>query len=371
MKQGTSSKRCVRAAVLVASNMPLEIRDFPLSGPEEGEVLVRVSCCTICGSDIHAFTGRRESDFLPAIVGHEIAGVVDELGPSPPTYWSGEPIVVGDRITFSMTASCGTCFYCTRAGLPQKCVNLFKYGHAACTTDRALTGGLSEYVFLVSGTSIFKIPDMISDEVAATSMCAGATLANAFEGTQDQDKASVVLVGMGMLGLWAIRTAIKNGFSRILCLDVDQDRLEFSRESGATDVLDVSNLETMEVADRVSSYLGGVGADLVIEMSGTAQGVRSAFLSTRTGGQLSLVGSVIPAGHIEVDPYEVVRRSLVIKGVHNYRPDHLASALRLGEDKAHHESLRRGVSKPVPLTLVDRAFQDAIEHRSHRIMVTP
>ena len=93
--------------------------------------------------------------------------------------------------------------------------------------------------------------------------------------------------------------------------------------------------------------------------------------SARTGGQLSLVGSVIPAGRIEVDPYEVVRRSLVIKGVHNYRPDHLASALRLGEDKAHHESLRRGVSKPVPLTLVDRAFQDAIEHRSHRIMVTP
>jgi putative phosphonate catabolism associated alcohol dehydrogenase len=362
--------RSARAAVLVAPNSPFEIRNFRMHRPDVGQVLVKVSCCTLCGSDVHAFTGKRKSDFLPAIVGHEIAGVVEELGPSPPAYWSGEPLALGDRVTFSMMASCGNCFYCTEARLPQKCQRLFKYGHTACTQDLALTGGLSEFVYLVKGTTIYRLSDAISDEVAATAMCAGATLEHAFEGAHERRMHSVLLVGMGMLGLWAIRIAMRLGFEKILCLDIDQDRLAFSLDSGSTHILDASNLKPEQIAHRVSSMLGGEGPDLTIEMSGTHSGVCAAFLCPRTGGQINLVGSVIPTDPLLIDPYDVVRRSLLIKGIHNYRPEHLARALALTEDESHHHAIRMGVSSPIPLASVDSAFQDAIRHKAHRILIT-
>ena len=370
MIRAKSDERTALAAVLVDPDSPFEMRRIELHLPGPGEILVRVACCTICGSDVHARTGRRQADFLPAIVGHEIAGVVEEIGPAPPEYWSGGQIAVGDRVTFSMMASCGTCYYCSQAALPQKCESLFKYGHTACTGPLALTGGLSEYVYLVRGTSIYKLPDTVTNEVAATAMCAGATLVHAFEGTPEIGVRSVVLIGMGMLGLWGIRTAIENGITRILCLDIDEERLAFALESGASDVLGTSGLSSIEVEQRVSSILGGHGPDLVIELSGTPSGVEAAYQSVRTGGRLGLVGSVIPTRPLEIDPYEIVRRTLQIQGIHNYRPEHLEIALKFAENAEHHRALLNGISEPVPLVSVDSAFEDAIRHKAHRIQVT-
>ncbi len=109
-----------RAMVFNEPGRPLALRRYGLPQLAEGEVLVRITCCTLCGSDVHTYEGRRSTP-LPTVLGHEIIGRVDRLPPgSEVRDYEGVPLTVGDRVTWSVAANCGSCFYC-EDGLPQKC----------------------------------------------------------------------------------------------------------------------------------------------------------------------------------------------------------------------------------------------------------
>ena len=164
-----------RAVVFTGPGRQLEIRDFPLPELASGEVLIRTSCATICGSDLSSYTGRRDTP-TPTVLGHEVLGVIAAFGPGPvPRDWHGEPLTVGERVTWSVAASCGQCFYCDRE-LPQKCERLFKYGHEPLA-EHPLSGGLAEYCHLAAGTAILSIPEGVPDVVACPANCAVATAA--------------------------------------------------------------------------------------------------------------------------------------------------------------------------------------------------
>ena len=330
---------------------------------------VRVSCCTVCGSDVHAWTGRRPPSFLPAIIGHEICGVVNAVGEEPPPDFEGELLDEGDRVTFSLTASCGICYYCSQAGLPQKCEALVKYGHRTCDADPALTGGLAEYVYLFPGTSIFRVPSGVTDEVAATAMCAGATMAHALEGAREAGYRSVVLVGAGMLGLWGIRLALDEGFETVVCCDVDGTRLRTALEAGATEIVDVGATKGEDGVSRIRSATGGRGADLCVDLSGSPEGIRLGLSALRVGGTLKLVGSVVPVDDGLCDPFEIVTRSLTVHGIHNYRPEHLASALSLAQDPSHHAAISGGIGRSFDLDAADEAFRAAHAREALRVAV--
>jgi alcohol dehydrogenase len=106
--------------VFHAPGKPLELREFPLPAPQGSEALVEVIACTLCGSDLHTMHGRR-SVSVPTILGHEILGRITAFGPAAPRQdAAGKPLQLGDRVTWSIVANCGDCFYCLR-GLPQKC----------------------------------------------------------------------------------------------------------------------------------------------------------------------------------------------------------------------------------------------------------
>ena len=111
MEITASDHQISRAAVLSEPNLPFDIRLFPVSPPRKGSVLLRTSCCTICGSDVHAWTGTRASTYLPAVIGHEIVGTVEMLGIDPPLAFDGHPLALGDRVTFGLVASCNNCFF--------------------------------------------------------------------------------------------------------------------------------------------------------------------------------------------------------------------------------------------------------------------
>src|SRR5262245_2931038 len=117
-----------RVVLFHGPGQPLEMVTHPVPEPAGGEVLVRISCCTLCGSDLHTHAGRRSGP-VPAVLGHEITGRIEAFGPDAPrTDITGAALAVGDRITWSLVVSCGDCFFC-RGDLPQKCERLFKYGH--------------------------------------------------------------------------------------------------------------------------------------------------------------------------------------------------------------------------------------------------
>ena len=131
------------AGVFLGAGQPMDLRTFPLPSPESGEAIVRIECCTLCGSDLHTITGKRTEN-CPSILGHEILGIVDTVGDPPPCDLDGRPLRAGDRITWSTSVSCGDCDRC-RGGLPQKCRTLAKYGHELAEGRYALSGGLSQF----------------------------------------------------------------------------------------------------------------------------------------------------------------------------------------------------------------------------------
>src|SRR5262249_53827645 len=140
-----------RAVVFTGPGRPLELIQFPAPEPRGTEILVRVTCCTLCRSDLHTHAGRR-SEPTPAVLGHEIVGRVEAFGPEATRHDAdGAPVAVGDRVTWAVVAGCGSCFFCAE-DIPQKCERPHKYGHQGMSPERPLSGGLADCIVLVPGT---------------------------------------------------------------------------------------------------------------------------------------------------------------------------------------------------------------------------
>ena len=175
--------RTAKAAVYEAPNTPFVLKEFPVRPVKRGEVLVRVTMSTICRSDIHSYEGRRPNP-CPGILGHEIIGVIEELGEGIDKDMRGDPLKVGDRITWSEYFFDGQCYYRDVLDMPQKCHGVRKYGHDLAAEDPHFLGGFAEYCYILPGTFILKLPDELSDEEATPLNCGVATMASVTEAAE-------------------------------------------------------------------------------------------------------------------------------------------------------------------------------------------
>lgn len=353
------------AAVFHGPGQPLELRQMPLEVPGPGELLVQIELATLCGSDLHTFTGDRQTP-CPTILGHEIIGRVSKLPAAALSDMEGRPLAVGDRITWSIAASCGTCFFC-EAELPQKCVSLVKYGHEPIREAYGLSGGLAEYCRLAAGTAIVRVPETIPDRVGVVANCATATVAAALRTAGNLHGRCVLIYGAGMLGCTAAAMARTAGASGVVAVDVDDRRLEIVSRFGATGTVKAGPV----VAEVVAEETEGRGADVVLELSGVSSAAADAVDQLRVGGQLILVGSVSPSDSIALDPEMVVRRLLTIRGVHNYSPRDLQRAVEFLEAAQADWPLAELVEAEFGLEAVNEAFEHAIHHQSFRVAVRP
>ena len=357
------------AAVFHEAHRPLTFESFDLPRLERGEVLVRVTCSTLCGSDVHTFEGRRSTP-VPTVLGHEILGTVEALARGEPvTDTSGSPLAVGDRITWSIAASCGGCFFCHH-DVPQKCEQLFKYGHEQIVAQHPLSSGLAEHCHLAAGTAILRVPDSLPDVVACPANCATATVAAALRVGEGCEGEAVLVQGAGMLGLTASAMARARGAEQVIVCDVDPDRLQRALEFGATRIVLVTE-DPKSLLDAVGEVTDGRGVDLALEMSGAPSSVEAGLKLPRIGGRYVLIGSTFPARRVAVDPEAVVRRLLRITGNHNYMPVDLADAVTF--------LLQHGAAYPFAdlvhdsflLRDAEAAFGHAIEGGSLRVAVRP
>lgn len=310
-----------RAIVFDGQPNQLEIRSFAISDPQAGECLVRIEGCTLCGSDLHSIAGRRQVP-VPTILGHEIVGRVERIGDGPPLVDAADQTLsCGDRVTWSIVANCGQCALCRR-GLPQKCLQAVKYGHQQITAGSALSGGLAEHCLLVAGTTIVRIPERLSLSEACPASCSTATAVAAIEAADSLEDRSVVVMGAGLLGLNACAIASTRGAASVICSEPDGARRVRALEFGATHAVEPS-----ELAQTVKQATDGLGADVFIEMSGSAAALSAAWPTVRLGGQIVLVGSVFPGPPLDWTAEQLVRRNLTIHGIHNYAPRQLATAV--------------------------------------------
>ena len=357
----------VNAALFHGPKQAFEFQSFPMPEPRQGEILVRVSSCALCGSDLHTWSGRRTVE-TPMILGHEICGTIIEFGSdAPKSDLSGQSLQKGDRISWTLIASCHQCFYCQRY-LPQKCERLFKYGHQSTNATNPLSGGLSEYCLLAPGTGIMRLSEDLPDSVACSANCATATIAAAFRLSQGCHNQTILIQGAGLLGLTACAMARELGASEIICCDVNETRVKRAEQFGATQVCLADKEALIEI---VNSLTAGRGVDLILEVSGSAQAIDDGLSLLRLGGQYVWMGSVWPSSQLTLDPQQVVTRQLTILGSHNYIPIDLKTAITFLHKNFSKYPWLELVSEPYSLYQINEAFADAIDGKAVRVIITP
>jgi len=357
-----------RAAVFHAVGQPLKLERFPIPKLEGSEVLVRVRCATVCGSDLHSFYGRRHSP-MPSVLGHEMVGDVIAFGPDGARDYRGNPLGVGDRVTWSMVWSCGECFYCRR-GLRPKCERLMKFGHEEIAPGRVLIGGFAEHCHLPAGTAVFRAPENVPDVVASPANCATSTVAAVFRNAGSCAGQTVVVHGAGMLGLTACAMAADADAAQVIALEPDARRREMALSFGATTVLDSARPEK-EIRERVLVLTAGRGADIGMELAGFPESIELGIGLLRMGGRFVMAGATFPGRPVQLLGEQLVRRMLHVIGVYNYQPEDLERALEFLAKIQGRYPFEDLVGKTFPLSEVNAAFEYAERERPPRVAVTP
>lgn len=356
------------AALFVGAGSPLELRRLPLPSPSEREALVRVECCTVCGSDLHTITGAR-TEATPSILGHEVIGFVHQIGTPSPYDINQLPLEVGDRVTWSTAVSCGECDRCRR-GLPQKCRSLSKYGHEVAAGRAALSGGLAEYVLLRAGSAVVRLPQDIPAEIICPVNCATATIAAALRAAGQIEGRSVFILGAGMLGLTAAAMAKSRGAANVVICDTQRERLNRASYFG-TDAAVEWRPEGRELQQQILAAGGDERFDIVLELSGAPDAVEAACRLGDIGAHVILVGTVMKSRAIQIDPESVVRRCLSIRGVHNYAPIDLQTAVQFLHEFGALYPFAELVEFSYPLSDVNAAVDVALQKRPIRIAIRP
>lgn len=364
----------VRAAVLEAFEKPLQIRTYPDPGePGPGEALVAVRMAGICGTDVHLWLGQLPIP-LPNIMGHESAGRIEKTGAGLEKDWRGEPLHVGDRVTWASSISCGECFYCRVKRQPTRCLTRKAYGISYCASEAPhLRGGYAEKILLRAGTAIFRIPDAVPDEALIGAGCALTTAIHGSERAPLEWGDSVVVQGTGPVGLAAIAVARAAGAGKIVAIGGPKHRLELARGFGADLAIDIAEVPAAEArCALVLEALGPYGADQAIECVGYPEAVNEGILLCRDGGQFLVLGQYADAGNISFNPHTITRKQLRVIGSWGFEPRHVDRALRLLErDGALREKFADAITHRFPLVRADEALQTARSLVGGKTVIVP
>ncbi|MFN7919704.1 MAG: zinc-binding dehydrogenase [Bryobacteraceae bacterium] len=356
------------AAVFTAPGAPLRIERLPIPGLAPGDVIVRIRCATICGSDLHSVMGRRKT-LSPAVLGHEMTGEIAEMHPAGAYDLRGNRLSLGDRVTWSMLWTCGGCYYCS-LGLSAHCERLRKFGHEAMGHGMDLFGGFAEYCWLPAGTAIARVPENLSDLAAAPANCATATVAAVVRAAGSLRRANVIVCGAGMLGLTACAMASWLGARMVIAIEPVGARREQAGEFGASLLLDPAQ-GAGDLLSRVAASTSGRGADIALEFSGSADACESLVALLRPGGHLVMAGSVFPSRPCSFDPEQIVRRMLRLTGVYNYRPEDLCRGLQFLSETISSFPFSSLVGATFALGDIDRAIAFAETAKPPRVALVP
>jgi Zn-dependent alcohol dehydrogenase len=269
---------------------PLQVEKVELGEATEGEVTVDVGACGVCHSDIAYMDGAWGGD-LPAVYGHEVAGVVTHIGPGV------EGIRAGDSAVVTLVRSCGRCYFCLHGDATQ-CVGTFPIdspgplrGLGGRIKQAMRVGGFAEAV-TVHPSQVVRIDPDIPKASACLLACAVATGYGAVHNTARVTAgASVAVIGAGGVGLNAIQGAVLAGAAPVIALDLSETRLLAAREFGAHELVDSKDA----AVEKVRALTGGRGADYTFICVGAAPAVQQGIEMTRRGGTAVVVG-IPPTG---------------------------------------------------------------------------
>ena len=308
--------RKAKAVLCREHNKPVVVEDITLDPPKRGEATVKMGACGVCHSDLSAVNGTIALP-LPLVLGHEAAGVVEEVGEGV------TELKKGDHVAFSFIYMCGKCRFCI-AGRPVLCI---EQGKALTTplegTPRAKDaagkplnifsgcGTMAEYA-TVSAENLIRIEPKIPFEVAALVGCAVTTGVGAvFNTAKVEPGSSVAVFGCGGVGLSAIQGARIAGAGRIIAVDTLPPKLEMAKRFGATDTIDPTGNE--DVVKTLKKLTGG-GPDYAFECVGSGELAGTAYRAIRRGGTAVVVGVAKPSESTALRTMSLVFEEKTLRG---------------------------------------------------------
>jgi len=298
----------VRGVIASGKGMPVEVRDIVVPDPGPGEVRVQVQACGVCHTDLHYREGAINDDF-PFLLGHEAAGIVESIGADV------ESVAPGDFVILNWRAVCGNCRACTR-GRPWYCFATHNATQKMSLTDGtplspALGIGAFAEQTLVAAGQATKVNPEARPEVAGLLGCGvmaglGAAMYTGDVGRGD----SVAVFGCGGVGNAAIAGARLAGANPIIGVDIDERKLGWAREFGATHTVNSRETDPIEA---IRGLTDGHGADVCIEAVGRPEVLEQAFYARDLAGTVVQVGVPDPSMRIELPMIEFFGRGGALK----------------------------------------------------------
>lgn len=287
-----SGKRKERMrAVVIPAVGKIRFETVDLRGPGPGEVLIRVSACGLCTTDLDILDGRFWGAY-PMVPGHEISGAIAAVGSDV------EDVEPGDLVTVDPNIACGSCAPCA-SGAPHLCTDLRAIG----VTE---PGGFAEYV-LAPGANVYRLPSEMDPECGALAEPVACVLHGLDRANVSQEDV-VAVHGIGFIGLTFALVMRHLGIPRLILIDPLEGRRDAARSLGFE--------ETLDPCDAARELSSGFFArpSVSIDCSGAREAVETALETARSGGRILLFGVADPAERVEISPYDLFRREITILG---------------------------------------------------------
>jgi threonine dehydrogenase-like Zn-dependent dehydrogenase len=362
-----------KAVVLEQFKEPLQLREFALPDAlETGSALVQTEMAGICGTDVHLWKGELPIQ-LPVILGHETVGRLVALGPGLERDWTGQPLRVGDRVTWTSSTSCGQCYYCAEKGQPTRCPDRRAYGIGyRCDAAPHFLGGYAEYHYLRPRANVFKLPDHLPSESVIGAGCALITAIHGVERTGIQWRDNVVVQGAGPVGIAALAVAKSSGAGQVIVLGAPRARLEMARRFGADHVINIEEVRTAPArVAAVRELTRGFGADVVLECVGSPTAITEGMEMCRDGGKYLILGHYCDAGPIAWNPHLVTRKQLTVTGSWSSEPRHMRAAIDFLQQTRESFPFDQMVTHRFCLTRANEALQTTATWQSAKSVFVP
>ncbi|HCC98641.1 MAG TPA: alcohol dehydrogenase [Rhodobacteraceae bacterium] len=316
MKMKAAILRTTSAQRPFSVSKPLSIEEVELDPPKRGEVLIKVKAVGLCHSDLVAITGERAKP-MPIVIGHEAAGIVEEIGQDV------QGFAVGDHVVPSYVASCGRCEMCS-VGRPALCEPATIANANAVLKDGTTrlrqgstrihqnsgVAGFAEYS-VIPEEALVKIDKSVPFEHAALFGCGVVTgVGSVINTAQAKPGQFIAVVGLGGVGLSAVLAALAIGSGKVLALDLSEEKLAFARELGVHHAL---NAGDADVQAQIAALTGG-GVHIAIETAGSNRALQMAYDITRRGGTTVTAGMPGPEAEITLSHLKIAAEERSIKG---------------------------------------------------------
>jgi propanol-preferring alcohol dehydrogenase len=335
----------------------LKLEDVPIPNAGQNDVLVRVKAVGICGSDLHFTHGRVKVDprsvltpRLPWTLGHEIAGVVHKAGAAV------KGLAEGERVSVNYKLSDGSCKYCNR-GLDNLCVNGGALGGGGGD------GGYAEYV-LVPARNALILPKEIPMDQGAIVACAVATSYHAVAiAGRIRPGDSVAVFGVGGVGMHVVEWASALGASKVVAVDVVQDKLSVAKQFGATDTI---NAQSEDPVKAILGITNGEGADIALDCAGVkAVSFERAVASTAKAGRTVVVANVFE--NVSFDVRSILfKESMIVTSCDHTLEDHRRVLSLVARGKVN---LAKSITHKVPFEKINEGIEILDEQRGSPIRI--